>query len=141
MPAFNKKMKKDQVPQDKGSLSEKNLNELCYAVDENGNYTTVQSSGWNVKSVALDESMNLIQERIDQTKKEIAEGKLSPIAYFMELNKMDISLLASYVGIHRWFVKRHFSPKRFKKLSVKTLKKYADAFDISIEELQNFKLN
>ncbi len=132
-------MKKEQVPQDKGSLSEKNLNELCYAVDENGNYTTVQSSGWDVKSVALDESMNLIQERIEQTKKEIVEGKLSPIAYFMEFNKMDLPLLASYVGIHKWFVKRHFNPKRFKKLSLKTLKKYADAFDISVEELQNFK--
>lgn len=132
-------MKKEQVPQDKGSLSEKNLNELCYAVDENGNYTTVQSSGWDVKSVALDESMNLIQERIEQTKKEIVEGKLSPIAYFMEFNKMDLPLLASYVGIHKWFVKRHFNPKRFKKLSSETLKKYADAFDISVEELQNFK--
>lgn len=132
-------MKKEQVPQDKGSLSERNLSELCYAIDENGNYTTVQSSGWEVKSVALDESMSLIQERIDQTKKEIAEGKLSPIAYFMELNKMDLPLLASYVGIYRWFVKRHLNPKQFKKLSSRTLKKYADAFDISIEELQNFK--
>lgn len=132
-------MKKEQVPQDKGSLSENNLNELCYAVDENGNYTTVQSSGWDVKSVALDESMNLIQERIEQTKKEISEGKTSPIAYFMELHKMDLPLLASYVGIHKWFVKRHFNPKKFKKLSDKTLKKYADVFEISLDELKNYK--
>jgi len=132
-------VKKEQVPQDKGSLSENKLNELCYAVDEDGNYTTVQSSGWDVKSIALDESMDLIRERIEQTKREIAEGKLSPIAYFMELNKMDLPLLASYAGIHRWFVKRHFNPEKFRKLSAKTLKKYADAFDISVEELQNFK--
>ncbi|MBA5628771.1 helix-turn-helix domain-containing protein [Moheibacter lacus] len=132
-------MKKDQVPQDDGSLSKKDIHELCYAVDENGNYTTVQSSGWNVKSAALDESMELIQERIDQTKKEIAEGKISSLAYFMEVHRMDISVLASYAGIHRWFVKRHFNPKRFKKLSNKTLKKYADVFEISLEELKNYK--
>lgn len=131
-------MKKEEVPQDQGSLSENKLNELCYAVDENGNYTTVQSSGWEVKSIALDESMALIQERINQTKKEVVEGKLSPIAYFMELHKMDLPLLSSYVGIHKWFVKRHFNPKRFKNLSDKTLKKYADVFEISVDELKNY---
>lgn len=133
-------MKKDQVPQDNGSLS-KVAQELCYAVDENGNYITVQSSGWDVKSAALDESMELIQERVEETKKEIAAGKLSPLAYFMEVHRMDISILSSYAGIHRWFVKRHFNPKRFRKLSDKTLKKYADVFEISVDELKNFKPN
>lgn len=133
-------MKKEQVPQDNGSLS-KVAQELCYAVDENGNYTTVQSSGWEVKSAALDESMQLIQERVEETKKEVEAGKLSPLAYFMEVHRMDISILASYAGIHHWFVKRHFNPKRFKKLSDKTLKKYADVFEISVEDLKNFSVN
>lgn len=134
-------MKKEQVPQDNSGLAKKNIHELCYAVDENGNYTTVQSSGWDVKASALDESLELIEERINETKKEISEGKLSPLAYFMELHRMDLPILASYVGIHRWFVKRHFNPKRFQKLSDKTLKKYADVFEISVEELKNFKPN
>lgn len=132
-------MKKEQVPQDAGSLSKNNIQELCYAVDENGNYTTVQSSGWEAKSAALDESMKLIDERIAQTKLEIAEGKLSPIAYFMEINRMDIPLLSSYVGMHKWFVKRHLKSKNFKSLSTKTLQKYADAFEISVNELKNFQ--
>lgn len=134
-------MKKEQVPQDNSGLAKKNIHELCYAVDENGNYTTVQSSGWDVKASALDESLELIEERINETKKEILEGKLSPLAYFMEVHRMDLPILASYVGIHRWFVKRHFNPKIFQKLSDKTLKKYADVFEISVEELKNFKPN
>ncbi len=133
-------MKKEQVPQDNGSLS-KVAQEICYAVDENGNYTTVQSSGWEVKSVALDESIRLIQERVEEKKQEVKAGKLSPLAYYMELHRMDLPILASYAGIHRWFVKRHFNPKRFRKLSEKTLKKYADVFEISVEELKNFKPN
>ncbi len=134
-------MKKNEIPQDDGSLAKVGVHELCYAVDENGNYTTVQSSGWEVKNAALDESMQLIQERVEETRKEVEAGNISPIAYFMELHRMDLPILASYAGIHRWFVKRHFNPKRFQKLSDKTLKKYADVFEISVEELKNFKPN
>jgi len=128
-------MKKNEVPQDAGSLARKNVHELCYAVDENGRYTTVPSRGWEVKTLALNESLELIEERIAATKQAVLEGTLSPIAYYMELNRMDIPLLASYAGIHRWFVKRHFQPKRFKKLNEKTLRKYADAFGITVEQL------
>ena len=128
-------MKKNEVPQDDGSLARKNVHELCYAVDEDGRYTTVPSRGWEVKTLALNESLELIEERIAATKLAVLEGALSPIAYYMELNRMDIPLLASYAGIHRWFVKRHFHPKRFKKLKEKTLRKYADAFGITVEQL------
>ncbi len=46
-------MKKEEVPQDKSNLSKGNLKELCYATDENGNYTTALSSGWEPKTIAL----------------------------------------------------------------------------------------
>jgi hypothetical protein len=38
-----------------------------------------------------------------------------------------------------WRVKRHRKPSVFKRLSNKVLSKYAEAFEISIEELKNFK--
>jgi hypothetical protein len=55
----------------------------------------------------------------------------------MELTKMDLPILASYVGIWKWRVKRHFNPKRFNKLSTKVLQKYADVFEITIEQLKD----
>lgn len=128
-------MKTHQVPQDEGTLSQNNMSELCYALDENGEFVAVSSTGWEPKTLALNESLKLIEERTAQKKREVLAGTCSPIAYFMELNRMDIALLASYVGIHRWFVKRHFHPKRFSKLSEKTLQKYARAFGVSMEEL------
>ncbi len=130
-------MKKDQVPQDDGSLAKKNISELCYAVDENGHYTTVSSTGWEAKTLALNESLDLIEERIAASEHAVLAGKVSPIAYYMELHRMDVALLASYVGIHRWFVKRHFHPKRFLQLKEKTLQKYANAFGITVEQLRN----
>jgi hypothetical protein len=128
-------MKKQEVPQDPGSLDTKNISELCYAVDEHGQYTTVQSKGWEVKSIALEESLQLIEERVAANKRAFLEGKLSPIPYYMELNRMDLPLLASYVGIHRWFVKRHFKPRVFDRLKPSTLQKYAEVFSISEAQL------
>ncbi len=130
-------MNKHDVPQDNGSLAKKNVHELCYALDEQGRYVTVASSGWEAKTLALNESLELIEERIAATKQAVAAGQLSPIAYYMELHRMDLPLLASYVGIHRWFVKRHFQPKRFRSLKTRTLRKYATAFGITIEQLKS----
>lgn len=132
-------MKKEEVPQDKGNLSEKNMKELVYATDEKGNYTTALSTGWEPKTIALSNSIEVINERIAIAKKQVKNNEVSPICYFMELHKMDISILSSYVGMWQWRVKRHFKPKVFTGLSDKILQKYAETFAISIAELRNFK--
>ena len=130
-------MKKKEVPQDKSNLESANFRELCYAVDENGEYTTENSTGWEPKKVALKNAIEEINERTQNAKTRVIAGKTSPIEYYMELHKMDVGILASYVGFWQWKVKRHFKPSVFKKLSNKTLSKYAEVFDISIQELQN----
>lgn len=131
-------MKKDKIPQDKSTLQSANMTEVLYVTDENDNYTTANSIGWEAKKAALEESMALITERIEQARKDVAAELVSPIIYFMELNKMDFAVLAGYVNFWKWTVKRHCKPKVFKKLSDSVLKKYADAFSISAEELKNF---
>lgn len=132
-------MKKEEVPQDKSNLESANFRELCYAIDENGEYTTEKSTGWEPKTIALKNAMEVIQERIFDAKKRVEEGKTSPIEYYMELHKMDIGILSEYVGMWKWRVKRHFNPKVFKKLRKRTLQKYADVFDVSIKELKHIK--
>ncbi|WP_338732094.1 hypothetical protein [Mangrovimonas cancribranchiae] len=134
-------MKKDDVPQDKGSLESADFKELCYAVDENGKYTTVNSSGWTPKTIALDNAIEDINERVENAKQRVLNNETSPIEYYMEYHKMDLGILASYVGLWRWRVKRHFNPKVFNKLSQKKLQKYADVFDVTIEQLKNITLH
>ena len=133
-------MKKKEVPQDKSNLESANFRELCYAVDENGEYTTENSSGWEPKTVALNNAIEEINERIADAKTRVITGKTSPIEYYMELHKMDVGILASYVGFWQWKVKRHFKPSVFKKLSDKTLNKYAEVFEISVKELKSMSL-
>jgi hypothetical protein len=131
-------MKKQDLPQDESNLKSANMTEVLYVTDENDNYTTANSIGWEAKKAALEESLDLIHERIEEAKQDVANHKVSPIIYFMELNKMDLGVLSSYVGMWQWRVKRHTKPKVFKTLSESVLKKYADAFGISVDELKNF---
>ena len=130
-------MEKDNVPQDKSNLTKNNVKELLYATDENGNYTTTLSTGWEPKTIALSNSIDEINERIADAKQQVLNGEASPIVYFMEVNKMDLTILASYVGLWKWRVKRHFKPSVFATLSDSILQKYANTFEISIEELKN----
>ena len=133
-------MKKNEVPQDKSNLESANFKELCYAVDENGEYTTELSTGWSPKTIALNNAIEALNERISASKQRVKDLKVSPLEYYMELHKMDLPILASYVGIWKWRVKRHFRPAVFKNLNNKILQKYADVFDITIEELQRTDL-
>ncbi|HLV69396.1 MAG TPA: hypothetical protein VKY34_01730 [Xanthomarina sp.] len=134
-------MKKDEVPQDKSNLETANFKELCYAVDENGEYTTVNSSGWDPKTIALNKAIEEIKLRVEDAKQRVLNHQTSPIDYYMEFHKMDLPILASYVGMWKWRVKRHFKPQVFQKLSDKTLQKYADVFEISIQQLKNIQLH
>lgn len=130
-------MKKEDVPQDESTLGTKNIRELYYAVGENGDYTTELSTGWNPKTIALNNALETLEERTQAAKERVEQGISSPIEYYMELNRMDIPILAAYVGMWQWRVKRHLKPSVFRRLSDKKLQKYATTFDITVEELKN----
>jgi hypothetical protein len=129
-------MKIKDVPQDDcGFLKEGKVRDLCYAVDENGNYRQVLSTGWEPKNEAMKQSWALINETAEEIRQNVLQGKISPIAYYMGKNVMDVKLVASYTGISRWKVKRHMKPVIFKKLKPSVLLKYAELFNISVEDL------
>ena len=114
------------------------MKELCYVTDAQGKYTTALSEGWEVKNIALEASFDLLQEQIQEAKTQIQAGKQSPIVYYMIRERMDWATLASYMNRWQWIIKRHAKPKVFARLSEKTLRKYAEIFGISVEELKTF---
>lgn len=131
-------MKKSQVPQDKSAL-ENFTREVCYVKNDEGKYETDLSQGWETKKIALDKAWEHIEERVDDARNKVKQGELSPIAYFLELRLMDLTVLSGYTGFWKWQIKRHMKPGRFQQLSTSQLQKYADAFDVTVEELRNFK--
>ena len=129
-------MKKEEVPQDLSSLG-KLTTEICYATDESGHYTTSQSRGWEVKIDALDVTWEEIARKVEAAREKVQKGEASPILFFMEKSVMDIGILAGYTGFWKWRIKRHLKPEVFKKLSAKKLAKYAEVFNVSVEELKS----
>jgi hypothetical protein len=128
-------MKIEEVPQDRGYLIEGKISDLNYAVDENGHYTSRRSKGWQPKNEAITMAWEVIYERAEEVRRQVLDGRLSPIAFYMEINVMNVSILASYAGISGWKVKRHLKMKHFKKLRPELLAKYAAALNISTAEL------
>ena len=130
-------MKSKDVPQDDADMMQGKFREPVYSLDKDGNYTTVKSVGWDPKNEVMQEAWDVANEKIEDVKQKVIAGELSPIAYYLEKNLMDVSLLANYMGLWRWTIKKHFKPKNFKKLSSEVLEKYAKVFDITKEELTN----
>ena len=128
-------MKVDEVPQDKGMIGDYG-HEVCYAVGTDGRYTLSPSLGWEAKNVVNDQAWAVIAEETRRMHQEVQNGKLSPIAYYQARHQMDLCLLARYVGMAAWRVKRHRRPEIFRKLPPRILQRYATVFGVSMAELQ-----
>lgn len=128
-------MKVDEVPQDLKYFQNTVMRDVTYAVDENGNYTSVLSDGWSVKNDALELTMDNINEGCEEIRQRVLAGETSLLEYYAAKNIMDIDLLSDYTGISKRNIRKHFDPKVFAQLDQKTLEKYADVLRITVEEL------
>ena len=129
-------MKVKEVPQDARFFKNTVLRDVAYAVDDEGNYTPVISEGWEVKNDALDITWGDIDEKCEEIRGQVLAGKISPLAYHLEKNIMDVGLFAKYTGQNKRKIKKHLNPDEFKKLDESILYKYAEILRISIEELK-----
>lgn len=126
-------MLKKNVPQDVGLAGP--MREVVYAVDEDGEYEAVPSYGWDSKTVALNQAWDLILKELEVVKSRVAAGELSPLAWHMKRHQMEPALLAKYVGINRWRVRRHLKAGPFRRLKPSLLARYADALGIPEADL------
>ncbi len=131
-------MEKDKVPQDEG-ITGGITREVQYAVDKDGKYVKTFSKGWEPKNIVNELAWEDIQELVDEADEKIKAGKASPIMHYMAKNQMNVTLLADYVELSKWKVKKHLKPKGFKNLKPEQLENYAKVFNISVGELANFK--
>jgi hypothetical protein len=133
-------MEKDSVPQD-NSPTYAGLRKLLYAVDANGKYTGVPSTGWEVESYATETAVSELDRlRVDAWQR-ARGGKTSALEYHMYANRMEPDTLSATTGIWRWRVRRHFDPRRFAKLSDRMLTRYANAMGIAVERLRQVPEN
>lgn len=128
-------MKIDKVPQD-NSKTYYGHKRLLYAQTNEGEYTSVKSSGWDAEEQATLDAVNEYQRLADSARQDVIAGKSSPLRYYMCLKRMDLPLLAQTTGFFRWQIKRHFRPATYARLSDAKLSRYAEAIGVSIDELK-----
>ena len=129
-------MKVKEVPQDSRIYVNTLFNDINYAVDDDGNYVPVFSEGWNVKNDALDIALDAVNEKCEEIRKQVLAGELSPLAYHLEKNIMEVGMFSKYTGVSKRTIKKHLEPENFKELDDSILYQYADALRITIEELK-----
>jgi hypothetical protein len=129
-------MKKEEVPQDDGKLLEGKFKVVKYAVDEEGRYDKVASVGWEPENVVMEQAWDAINQNVEYARQQFLKGEWSPLRYHMEKNLMELGMLADHMGMFRWRVWWHFRPSAFNKLSPSVLQRYADVFQITVDELK-----
>jgi hypothetical protein len=128
-------MKTDEVPQDTAQTYA-GVRKLLYAVDESGEYTGVQSAGWEVETYATMAAVDLLNKQRDETLARAHAGQTSPLEFHMYDRRMDLATLAAASGVWTWRIKRHFKPDVFANLATPLLQRYADPMGISVETLR-----
>lgn len=128
-------MLKKDVPQDNGLNN--GMSEITYAVDEDGRYAGVRSLGWEPKNVVNSQAWEVLNDDLLAAAKMVRTGQRSPIVYYMVKNLMNVGLLADYVHLPRWRVKRHLKPTVFSRLKPEILQRYADIFGLTLSQLRD----
>lgn len=124
----------NQIPQDKSKTYGGHA-KVVYAV-KNGSYTKATTSGWEDEEFVTLQAVDALAEQTQLAFHAVKNEQRSSLFYYMFLYRHDITSLAQTSGFFRWQIKRHFKPLVFKKLSDKKLNRYAQVFNLSIEQLK-----
>ena len=129
-------MNEDEVPQD-GIPTYGGRRKLFYAVDRDGAYVTVPSSGWEAEAIATASALEDIERDKRAAWERASSGATSPLEYYMRCRRMDLALLSAASGFSRWRIRRHFRPEVYRRLSDRILARYSEALGIDIGSLKS----
>jgi len=107
---------------------------IIYVEKEDGKFEPMQTGSYITKNFLDDYELKRLH--LEQSlNKQVASGIVSPVYYYMVLEDLTISELAARVGIRKGKVKKHLEKEHFISLPEETLLRYADVFNIKLEEL------
>jgi hypothetical protein len=129
-------MKTADVPQDENPTYKGYGCKAIYALNENNRYETVPTSGWEVEEIVLKDAIEDFRNNARLSRIRFEKKETSPVEYFMHKNFLDFKGLCTGLNMAGWRVKRHFKPNVFSGMSLPVLKRYADFFKTSVENLK-----
>ena len=126
-------MKVNEVPQE--ITYYEGYKRACYALNEDGRYVIVTSSGWSAEEIVNGLAVAELEAKLEGVRQEVIRGEKSPLLYHMERRQMTPEILAKTADIACFRVKRHFRPAVFAKLKSSVLDRYAKALAVTGQEL------
>lgn len=132
-------MENQTPPSDNGVTD--GIKTVSYSVNDEGNFELVPGPGWQPVNIVNRQAWQEIEKQIESSKGKVNSGRVSCLHYYMIANQMTIGLLAGYTNQSRLRVWLHLIPFVFQRLRPETLKKYADLFQVSRNDLKNGKLD
>jgi hypothetical protein len=132
----SKEDNRDFLMKEKEIKVEARVHELIlFAEREDKSYGAIRNGSYMAENY-LDDYL-FKKENLDrQLKAQLADGKISPVFYYMLMQDIGEGDLAKRIGISRRKLRKHFRPKVFARLDEKTLGKYAVVFGVGVGGLR-----
>jgi hypothetical protein len=107
---------------------------ILFVEKEDGKYEPIQTGSYLTKNFLDD--YELKRHHLEESlKKQVQSDEVSPIYYYMVLEDLTLSELASRAGIRKGKVKKHLEAGHFSEIPQETLQLYADVFNITIPDM------
>lgn len=110
---------------------------VLYVEKEDGSYGRTESASY-LSSNFLDDYFDKIKKWDKELKEQLEKGEISPVYYYMIMLEFGKGDLASRVGISKRRLRKHCNMGAFERISLKMLKRYADAFDVPVSNMLHF---
>lgn len=125
-----------EIPQEENTVLEGHK-KVMYAKGTDGTFDT-HSYGSKAEEFATQIAVQEYELLAQACLADIEKGIASPIEYYRYKNRMDLPTLIAHMGMMSFRVKRHLKMKHFAKLNDTILRRYADVFSITLDDLKNF---
>ncbi|MDP4281731.1 MAG: helix-turn-helix transcriptional regulator [Bacteroidota bacterium] len=107
---------------------------ILYVEKEDGKYGPMQTGSYITRNY-LDDFESKQKSLEESLRHQVINGEISPVHYFMVMEDLTISELASRVKLRKAKVRKHLLPGYFKEISAEILNSYAEVFNIQVNDL------
>ena len=107
---------------------------ILYVEKEDGKYEALQTGSY-LSANYLDDYFLKRNNLEKALQARIEKGEINAIEYYMVLEDLTVSELASRAGIMKWILRKHLKADDFSKIRENALKKYSIVFNVPVEEI------
>lgn len=120
----------------KAQIHDKPFRMVMYHPDEAGRCAPRYEESEHVENIhAYYEQRAIEMKRLHEA---VIAGDISPVAFFVQYQRLDIRDVASRVGLRPGVVKKHMTMAGFTAAKVADLQRYARVFDVSVGDFFEF---